>query len=135
MNERSAFPGESCDAMATKLMVGTQKDGRPLRIPVCAHHAERVMAHRTAMDLWPSVSLVDVLDDAVVRTRAALRIHIAKCAQCQPVDDFIRNTMAKKGVQTDPFELGQKILAEACPEGQKLWQDNGAAMLGLEGLI
>jgi hypothetical protein len=93
------------------------------------------MARKASMDLWPSVSLVGPLDDAVVRTRAALRAHIAKCGQCQPVDDFIRKTMATKGAQTNPFELGRKVLAEACPEGQKLWQDNGAAMLGLEGLV
>jgi hypothetical protein len=132
---RCAFPGESCEATSTKLLVGHRPDGSELRIPLCAHHAEKALAHKAAVDLWPSVAVVEPLDESVVKTRAAINAHTRTCQQCGDVGDEIRRRLAASGVRTDPFELGLLIVERACPVGQQLWQDNGAAMLGLRGLV
>lgn len=130
-HERCAFPGESCEARATKLAVGRASG---VRIPLCAHHAERVQAHKTSLDLWPQVAVVSPLDERVVRTRANLRAHVNRCATCQPIDVEATRRMAAGEVRTpaEVMDLGLLIDGGACATGRGLWEANGAAMLGLD---
>lgn len=133
-HERCAFPGESCDARATKLLVGTKRDGTPVRIPLCAHHGERAAAHQASLDLWPTGGR-DPLDERVVKARKELREHINTCTACQAVDDRLRRTMAAQGAQTNVLDQGMAVIQGACAEGQERYAALGVAMLGLEGMV